>query len=76
MKLFKLMWYSQIQKYKKFYGMSSKQAMQSHYGKMANYRASEGKVVKIKLKGHLEDTVQDYLGGVRSTCWSIWKICL
>ena len=55
-------------KYKIFYGMSSKHAMETHYGKMDNYRSSEGRHIKIKLKGKLEDTVLDYLGGLRSTC--------
>ena len=55
-------------KYKTFYGMSSKQAMNKHYGKMAEYRSSEGRELKIKYKGPLVNTVQDYLGGLRSTC--------
>lgn len=56
------------EKYKMFYGMSSQLAMEKHYGKMEKYRSSEGRVIKVKLKGHLEDTVLDYLGGIRSTC--------
>ena len=35
---------------------------------MNKYRASEGRVLKIPYKGDLNDTVQDYLGGLRSTC--------
>lgn len=54
--------------YKIFYGMSSKHAMETHYGKMDKYRSSEGRHIKIKLKGNLEDTILDYLGGLRSTC--------
>ena len=56
------------QKYKLFYGMSSQHAMEKHYGKMANYRSSEGRCIKVKYKGSLEKTILDYLGGVRSTC--------
>jgi IMP dehydrogenase/GMP reductase len=56
------------QKYKLFYGMSSDLAMKKHYGKMANYRASEGRVLKVKYRGKLENTVLDYLGGLRSCC--------
>ena len=56
------------QKLKLFYGMSSKQAMTTHYGKMNNYRTSEGREIKIKYKGKLQTTVEDYLGGIRSTC--------
>ena len=56
------------EKYKLFYGMSSDHAQKKHYGKMAKYRSSEGRVVKIKYKGPLEKTILDYLGGIRSTC--------
>mgnify|MGYP001284580828 FL=1 len=56
------------QKYKLFYGMSSDTAMKTHYGQMDKYRSSEGRTIKIKYKGKLEDTVLNYLGGVRSTC--------
>ena len=55
-------------KYKKFYGISSKQAMETHYGKMEKYKSSEGRELLIKLKGKLDNTVMDYLGGLRSTC--------
>jgi len=55
-------------KYKSFYGMSSETAMKKHYGKMDNYRSSEGRTIKVKYKGRLENTVLNYLGGVRSTC--------
>lgn len=56
------------QKYKLFHGMSSKKAMETHYGKMAEYRSSEGRELKIKYKGPIVNTVTDYLGGLRSTC--------
>lgn len=56
------------EKYKQFYGMSSETAMKKHVGGVANYRASEGKTVKVPFKGKVEDTVQDILGGLRSTC--------
>ena len=55
-------------KYKSFHGMSSDKAQETHYGKMEKYRASEGRVLKIPYKGDLNETVQDYLGGLRSTC--------
>ena len=55
-------------KYKMFYGMSSDHAMKKHYGKMAEYRSSEGRTIKVPYRGSLNDTVLDYLGGVRSTC--------
>ena len=55
-------------KFKVFYGMSSEHAMNKHYGQMAKYRSSEGRIIKIPYKGSLTNTVLDYLGGVRSTC--------
>jgi len=55
-------------KYKEFYGMSSEQAMNQHYGGVSKYRTEEGKCVKLKCKGPVENTIQDILGGVRSTC--------
>ncbi len=55
-------------KFKLFYGMSSKTAMDKYSGGVANYRASEGKTVKVPYKGAVENTVNDILGGVRSTC--------
>jgi GMP reductase len=56
------------QKYKRFYGMSSAEAMIKHRGHVDNYRASEGKSVDIPYKGSVETTVLDILGGLRSTC--------
>lgn len=55
-------------KFKLFYGMSSSTAMEKHSGGVANYRASEGKTVKIPYRGDLNNTIRDILGGVRSTC--------
>lgn len=51
-----------------FYGMSSRAAMELHNGGVANYRASEGKEVKIKYKGPVSNTIQEILGGIRSAC--------
>ena len=53
--------------YKMFYGMSSEYAQDKHNGGMAKYRSSEGKVKKIPYKGAVESTIQDVLGGLRST---------
>ena len=54
-------------KYKLFYGMSSDTAMNKYAGGVSNYRSSEGKTVKIQLKGNVNDTLLDLLGGIRST---------
>lgn len=51
-----------------FYGMSSDTAMQKHSGGVAEYRASEGKTVQIPYRGRVGHTIQDILGGIRSTC--------
>lgn len=52
----------------KFYGMSSTEAMNKYSGGVAEYRASEGKVVEIPYRGDVSNTIQDILGGVRSAC--------
>jgi len=48
--------------------MSSSTAMEKHVGGVAEYRASEGKTVEVSYKGAVEHTLQDILGGLRSTC--------
>lgn len=55
-------------RYREFYGMSSDTAMKKHQGGVADYRASEGKTVRVPYRGPLEATLRDILGGVRSTC--------
>lgn len=54
--------------YKRFYGMSSKVAMEKYAGGVAKYRASEGKEVLIPYRGPVEASLLDILGGVRSAC--------
>ncbi len=54
--------------YRLFYGMSSDTAMEKYHGGVANYRASEGKTVRVPARGPLAGTLKDILGGVRSTC--------
>ena len=55
--------------YKFFYGMSSSYAMDNNYSANNNsYRSSEGREIKIKYKGPLQKTINNYLGGIRSTC--------
>lgn len=55
-------------KFLSFYGMSSDTAMNKHKGGVAEYRASEGKTVKIPYRGDVGVTLQGILGGVRSAC--------
>ncbi len=54
--------------FKRFYGMSSRIAMEKYAGGVAQYRASEGKEVLVEYRGPVENTLQDILGGVRSSC--------
>ena len=61
---------------KLFYGMSSSHAMNKYYGGMNDYRASEGRTIRVPYRGPLEDTVIDYLGGLRSTCTYINASCI
>jgi GMP reductase len=51
-----------------FYGMSSESANKKHFGGLKNYRSSEGRTVLVPYRGSVAKTVQDILGGVRSTC--------
>lgn len=53
--------------YKESYGMSSDFAMKKHYGEKAEYRSSEGDYSLIPYKGLVKYTVEDLLGGLRST---------
>lgn len=53
---------------KRFYGMSSSEAMEKHHGSVAEYRASEGRSVDVPYRGPVKNTVLDILGGIRSTC--------
>lgn len=54
--------------YKRFYGMSSKAAMERYSGGVAGYRAAEGREVLVPYRGPVANTVQEILGGVRSAC--------
>ena len=56
------------EKFMLFYGMSSESAMTRHVGGVAQYRAAEGKTVKLPLRGPVEHTARDILGGLRSAC--------
>jgi GMP reductase len=53
---------------KRFYGMSSKAAMERYAGGVAGYRAAEGKEVLVPYRGAVAGTAQEILGGVRSAC--------
>jgi len=63
-------------KYAVFYGMSSSTAMEKHAGGVAEYRASEGKTVRVKHRGDVAVTAQDILGGLRSACTYVGAVTL
>ena len=48
--------------------MSSESANDKHFGGLKDYRSSEGRTVLVPYRGAVAATVQDILGGVRSTC--------
>ena len=51
-----------------FYGMSSDAANKKHFGGLKDYRSSEGREVLVPYRGPVGDTIQNILGGLRSTC--------
>ena len=51
-----------------FYGMSSDAANKKHFGGLKDYRSSEGREVLVPYRGAVGDTIQNILGGLRSTC--------
>lgn len=50
-----------------FYGMSSTPAQKENIN-AKDYRASEGRVVRVPYRGSAEPIIRDILGGVRSAC--------
>lgn len=53
--------------FKKYYGMSSTEAMKKHYGEIQDHRASEGRSLEVPYKGDANEFVLDLLGSLRST---------
>ena len=66
----------EIKKYLKFYGMSSKDAMEKYSNGVLFYKAAEGKCVKVPYKGSVDSIIQEILGGLRSACTyaGAWKL--
>ena len=50
-----------------FYGMSSKKAMDKHYGGVAGHRTSEGRELTVKYKGPVAGVVQEIKAGIASS---------
>ena len=55
-------------KYIEFYGSSSLTANKNHYGGLSDYRSSEGRIVRVKYRGKIKNTISNILGGIRSSC--------
>jgi len=58
----------EIKQFVSFYGMSSTAANDKHFGGLKEYRSSEGREVLVPYRGAVGHTVQNILGGLRSTC--------
>lgn len=48
------------------YGMSSGTAMKKYHNGVAKYRSSEGRTSTVPYRGSLQETIDYYLGGLRS----------
>jgi GMP reductase len=59
-----------------FYGMSSTTANDKHFEGLKDYRSSEGRTVLVPYRGPVVVTLQDVLGGVRSTLTYVGAIKL
>ena len=59
-----------------FYGMSSTTANDKHFEGLKDYRSSEGRTVLVPYRGPVAVTLQDVLGGVRSTLTYVGAIKL
>ncbi len=55
-------------KFVQFYGMSSRAANEKHFGGLKEYRSSEGRDILVPYRGEIGSSIQDLLGGIRSTC--------
>ena len=60
--------YVETKEFVQFYGMSSDAANTKHFGGLKDYRSSEGREVLVPYRGDIAVTIQDLLGGIRSTC--------
>ena len=50
--------------------------MEKHFGKVNEYRASEGKTVEVPYRGPAQGVVLDICGGLRSACTYVGASCL
>ena len=64
------------EKFKQYYGMSSRAAMKHHYGGVEKHRASEGREVLLPYKGDVNDFIDELFGSLRSTATYIGALKL
>ncbi len=53
---------------REFYGMSSDRAREVHGKRKDGYRGNEGRAIILPDRGPVKETIEDILGGVRSSC--------
>lgn len=56
----------EIERFKQFRGMASKEAQEDFMGHMAEWKTAEGVQTKVKYKGPVADIIRDIMGGLRS----------
>ena len=61
---------------REFYGSSSDRAREVHGKSKEGYRGNEGRAVVIPDRGPVKNTIEDLLGGIRSSCTYIGAIRL
>ena len=61
---------------REFYGSSSDRAREVHSKNKEGYRGNEGRAITIPDRGPVKNTIEDLLGGVRSSCTYIGAIRL
>jgi GMP reductase len=52
----------------RFYGMSSRTAIEKYAGGVRDYRACEGKETIVPYRGSVRETLREITGGIRSAC--------
>jgi len=67
---------TETKQFVQFYGMSSATANNKHFEGLKDYRSSEGRTVLVPYRGPVVVTLQDVLGGVRSTLTYVGANCL
>ena len=53
---------------REFYGSSSDRAREIHGKRKDGYRGNEGRAITIPDRGSVKETLEDVLGGIRSSC--------